>query len=714
MQARKDYFARTGTSLTAGLACGLVMLIACTLHPAQVFAQTAAPPAPPAPVQSAILALDMTLEVPRAVLQRWAADPALPDILGTGPAGAIIAKEAEFAKELPGTLRVRLLQARDIRADLAAEPPLGYASVEAVRSAAKSEDPIPAEVALPGDPKQHLVLIERVKSPGGDLIGFIHLSLSIGLIEATSKNAKQVDGYIELQPAAFGASPAILAKYGDPQYKQGQALSRTPVPGTRWVLAYWPSMSAVGRYLAELNTSQDAAGEAAGSDIVAWLAAALFLALTGVTYLYRQRLVALLANARRPKAPLLPGEAVVEQGAEPPAPMESPPEPAPVVPVVETVPVSKPIAATEPVVASAEVEFTADRVVGIAAQGLSEGLIEVLGQIFASLAQDQGRTEIVVARDTRSSSPALAAALIRGIRAAGCGVIDIGSAPAPVAFFASYYLHTGAAAVISGGARPDPYNGLQALLHEQGSAAATLAQLRERTGALHSAAEGTLQEAEIGYAYIQAVTQDIPLAFPRTLKVAVHGGGGVAGTLAPALLRALGHEVIEVCCEIDAKLPYRPVDLGSAAELDALIAAVRENQADLGVSFDGDGRRCAVLDAAGAFVPPKDLARIWASEALARTPGARVLLDEDWVGELRGLIEGRGGTFVPLQPAVSVEQQLYQSEGLFAVAAGGKAAFRDRWYGFADGLYAVARLLEVIVGREDRSVAALLAEMQGR
>ncbi|MGH8583697.1 MAG: hypothetical protein ACREWG_13140, partial [Gammaproteobacteria bacterium] len=711
---------RRGRGETQALARGLVLLVACTLHPALLFAQTTAPPAPPAPVRSVIRVLDETLETPRAVLRQWAADAALPDMLGKGPPEAITSREAEFAEAMPGTLRVRLLQGRDIRADLDADPPFAYASVDAMRSAAKSDDPIPAEVVLPGDPRQHLVLIERVKGSSGDLVGFIHLSLSLGLLEATSKSVPPLDGYIELQPAAFGASPAILAKYGDRRYKHGQSASRTRVPGTRWVLAYWPSLNAAERYLAGLDTPRDAAGETAGSAWVVWLTAALLLVFTGVAFLYRQRLAALLANARRPKAPLSPSAvAAAEQGAEPavpppPAPVENAPEPAPLVPVVETMPQSEPIVATAPLVPGTEVEFAEDRVVGSVGEGLSEELIEILGQIFASLARDQGHTEIVVARDARASSPALAAALVRGIRAAGGGVIDIGSVPTPVAFFASHYLHTGAAAVVSGGARPDPYNGLQAFLHELGSAAATLAQLRKRIGTLHKAAEGTLQEAEIGYAYIEAVTQDIPLAFPRTLKVAVDAGGGVAATLAPALLRALGHEVVEIDCEIDANLPYRPVDLGSAAELGALVAAVRENQADLGVRFDGDGRHCAVLDAAGAFVTPKHLASIWASEALARTPGGRVLLDADWIGELRGLIEAMGGTPVALQPAATVEQQLYQSDALFAVGTGGEAAFRDRWYGFSDALYAVVRLLEVIVAREDRSVAALVAEIEGR
>lgn len=567
---------------------------------------------------------------------------------------------------------------------------------------------------MPKDPKQHIVLIERVADGAGKVLGFIHLSLSTSLLEAQGQASTTPEGYIEVQQANPGVNLTTLARYGEATFKTGEPAARVHIPDTLWVIAYWPPMSAAERAIASFK-GPDRRGWVGVS---AWVVAGAGV-LTGLLFLQRKRWsMGAVAAATPNGAAFTTGAEVMVNDQPGDDRCDTAPEAKPAPPhdvagsPLETSPAEPEPSARTMVPGSL---FREDAVVGVVGATLTGAVIRELGQAFGSVVHDSGRHEVVVGRDARASGGVLAEDVIRGISASGCDVIDIGMVPAPVLRFAAHYLATEAGVMVTGGAEPDPYNGLQFVLHKHRSPAETLRVLQARlSSGSYSVGAGSLQRPEIGFAYVQAVTENIALAFPHGLTVVVDGGNAVAGPVACALLRALGHKVIEIFCEIDSTLPFRPADLSHAGDLGGLIATVRQSQADLGLAFDGEGRRCAVVDRTGALVTTERLLMLWIDGALALNPGRSIVCPGVWVSRVQPVAERSGGTIIALHEGESLERKMSEAGALLGAVHDGRVVFRDRWYGFADGLYAAARLLEVLVtcGRQDP--AELLREIESR
>lgn len=662
------------------------------------------------------------LEATRRTLRQWSIDPDLVRHFEVPAAPALKEVEADRVKRVPQALRIRLIRTDNMRVDLESDPPLTYTALYLMEQAVKNRGAIPAEVVLPTDPKQHIVLIERVGDGAGKLLGFIHLSLTTRLLEAQGQGSTAPEGYIEVQQANPGVNVTTLARYGEATFKTGEPAARVHIPDTLWVIAYWPPMSAAERAIASWKGPDR---EWRWIGVSAWVVTGAGV-LTGLVLLQRKRLsIGVVAAATPNGATTRAAEVVVNDqpgsdGLSDRAP-EAKPAPAddPSTPLhdvagspVETSPAGPGTLARTMVSGSL---FREDGVVGVVGATLTGEVARELGHAFGSVAHDSGRQEVVVGRDARASGGVLAEEVIRGIRASGCDVIDIGMVPAPVLRFAAHYLATEAGVMVTGGAEPDPYNGLQFVLHEHWSAAETLRVLHARlSSGSYRVGAGALQCPEIGFAYVQAVTENIALAFPRGLTVVVDGGNAIAGPVACAVLRALGHKVIEIFCEVDSTLPYRAVDLSQAGDLGGLIATVRQSQADLGLVFDGEGCRCAVVDRAGALVTTERLLMLWIDGALSLTPGRSIVCPGVWASSLQPCVERWGGTLIALHEGESLEMAMSEADALLGADHDGRVAFRDRWYGFADGLYAAARLLEVLVtcGRQD--LAELLREIESR
>ncbi|MGQ0595424.1 MAG: hypothetical protein ACT4QB_23135 [Gammaproteobacteria bacterium] len=605
--------------------------------------------------------------------------------------------------------------------DLESDPPLTYTALYLMQQAVENRGVIPAEVVLPADPKQHIVLIERVGGGAGKLLGFIHLSLTPRLLEARGQGSTAPEGYIEVQQANPGVNVTTLARYGEPTFKTSEPVARVHIPDSLWVIAYWPPMSAAERAIASWRGPDREWG---WIGVSAWVVTGAGM-LTGLLFLQRKRLSIGVVAAATPNGAAFTRAAEVVVNDQPgsgdhrapdakPAPANDPSTPPHDVAgsPVEMSPAGPDTLARTMVSGSV---FREDGVVGVVGATLTGEVIRELGHAFGSVTHDSGRQEVVVGRDARASGGVLTEDVIRGIRASGCDVIDIGMVPAPVLRFAAHYLATEAGVMVTGGAEPDPYNGLQFVLHEHRSPAETLRVLQARlSSGSYRIGAGSLQCPEIGFAYVQAVTENIALAFPHGLTVVVDGGNAVAGPVACTLLRALGHKVIEIFCEIDSTLPFRPANLSQASDLGGLIATVRQSQADIGLAFDGEGCRCAVVDRAGALVTTERLLMLWIDGALALNPGRSIVCPGVWASRVQPFAERGGGTLIALHEGESLEMKMSEADALLGADHDGRFALRDRWYGFADGLYAAARLLEVLVtcGRQD--LAELLREIESR
>ncbi|WP_349778485.1 phosphomannomutase/phosphoglucomutase [Xanthomonas sp. WHRI 6108] len=356
-----------------------------------------------------------------------------------------------------------------------------------------------------------------------------------------------------------------------------------------------------------------------------------------------------------------------------------------------------------PAVQVASEMFRAYDIRGVVGKDLNPGVAALIGQAIGSVMQAQGLREVVVGRDGRLSGPELANGLIDGLRRAGCQVIDIGLAPTPVVYFGAYELRAGSCVAVTGSHNPPDYNGFKIVIGGETLSGAAIAELHQRIneGRLHTAATpGDLEQRDISDAYIQRIADDVQL--DRPIKVVVDAGNGVAGDIAPRLLEAIGAEVIPLYCEIDGTFPNHHPDPSEPHNLDDLVKMVQRFDADIGVAFDGDADRLGVVTKQGAMVFPDRLLMLFAADVLQRNPGALVIYDVKCTGKLSDHVLRNGGSPLMWKTGHSlIKAKMRETDAELAGEMSGHFFFKERWYGFDDGIYAAARLLEILAQREE-------------
>ena len=358
--------------------------------------------------------------------------------------------------------------------------------------------------------------------------------------------------------------------------------------------------------------------------------------------------------------------------------------------------------------------FRAYDIRGVVGETLGAGIVHEIARAIGSEAAERGRSTIVVGRDGRLSSPELAEALIEGLRATGRDVVDVGAVPTPVLYFATHYFGTGSGVMVTGSHNPAPYNGLKIMLGGETLSGAEIAALRTRLESGHlGTGTGAWRREEVVDAYVQEVCRNIVPVRDRAFRVVLDCGNGIAGRVAPELFRALGHEVVELYCDVDGRFPNHHPDPSEPRNLRALIEAVRSGGADLGFAFDGDGDRLGVVDSAGNIVWPDRQLMFFAADLLSRERGAQIVFDVKCSRHLGELIAARGGVPVMWKTGHSfIKKKLRHSAAPLAGEMSGHIFFADRWYGFDDALYAGARMLEILAA-DGRPSLEVFAELPG-
>ncbi|WP_442682739.1 phosphomannomutase/phosphoglucomutase [Stenotrophomonas sp. JC08] len=353
--------------------------------------------------------------------------------------------------------------------------------------------------------------------------------------------------------------------------------------------------------------------------------------------------------------------------------------------------------------------FRAYDIRGVLGTELNAGVATLIGQAIGSEVLDRGLREVVVGRDGRLSGPELAEALIEGLRRSGCDVIDIGLAPTPVVYFAGYHLRAGSCVVVTGSHNPPDYNGFKIVVGGETLSGDAITDLYRRIqeGRLQRAdSPGDLQQREVIDDYIQRIADDVQL--DRPLKVVADAGNGVAGAVAPQLLEAIGAEVIPLYCDVDGSFPNHHPDPSEPHNLEDLIQTVKRFDADLGVAFDGDGDRLGVVTRDGKVIFADRLLMLFAADVLMRNPGAMVIYDVKCTGKLSDYILRNGGSPMMWKTGHSlVKAKMRETDAELAGEMSGHFFFKERWYGFDDGLYAAARLLEILAQHEDDPAGVL-------
>ena len=356
--------------------------------------------------------------------------------------------------------------------------------------------------------------------------------------------------------------------------------------------------------------------------------------------------------------------------------------------------------------------FRAYDIRGVVGEALNPAGVRAIARAIGSEARERGQSTVVVGRDGRTSSPELAAALVAGLRAAGRDVIDVGAVPTPLLYFATQRLGTGSGVMVTGSHNPAAYNGLKIMLGGDTLSGEEILALRTRiaSGRL-SAGAGAYRREEVIDDYLEQVLEDIGSVPRRRFEVVIDCGNGIAGAVAPRLVRALGHGVVPLYCDVDGRFPNHHPDPSDPANLRTLIATLRERRADLGIAFDGDGDRLGVVDAAGKVIWPDRQLMLYAADLLSREPGAEIVYDIKCSRHLGEFIAARGGVPVMWKTGHSfIKKKLKASRAPLAGEMSGHVFFADRWYGFDDALYAAARLLEILA-RDVRAPSEVFAEL---
>ena len=347
--------------------------------------------------------------------------------------------------------------------------------------------------------------------------------------------------------------------------------------------------------------------------------------------------------------------------------------------------------------------FKAYDIRGIVDRSLTSDSVRAIGHALGSEAVARGQKSIAIGRDGRLSGPELAGALADGIRAAGVNVIDIGAVPTPLTYFAAHQLGVHSCVSVTGSHNPPDYNGLKMVLGGKTLHGELIQDLRRRIAEDDLAhGEGTLSHADVIDDYVQRVLSDTKLA--RPMKLVVDCGNGIAGAVAPQLLKGLGCELVELFCDVDGTFPNHHPDPSKPENLEDVIRALKETDAELGLAFDGDGDRLGVVTRDGQIIYPDRQLMLFAADVLSRVPGGEIIYDVKCTRLLDGWIREHGGKPTMWNTGHAlIKGKLAETGAPLAGEMSGHVFFKERWYGFDDGLYAAVRLLEILSRHDDPS-----------
>jgi len=340
--------------------------------------------------------------------------------------------------------------------------------------------------------------------------------------------------------------------------------------------------------------------------------------------------------------------------------------------------------------------FRAYDIRGNANTELTDELIANIARAIGTIAGKMDEQALIVGCDGRTSSPRIKSALIKALMETGRDVVDIGLVPTPLLYFATRHLNYHSGIMITGSHNPADQNGLKIVLNQQTIAAGGIQEIRDRVvSGDFSKGNGRMIRDDIVPAYIEEVLQDIAIAVP--LKIVLDAGNGATGNIAPELFEDLGCEVVPLNCTVDGNFPNHPPDTSNEENLAGLARAVKEHGADFGVAFDGDGDRLAVVTSSGRIVRSDVLLMLYAQDVVSRNPGADVVFDVKCSRELTQLVTRHGGRPVLWKTGHAfMKEKMRETGALLGGEFSGHIFFGERWYGFDDGMYAAARLAEIL------------------
>ncbi len=350
---------------------------------------------------------------------------------------------------------------------------------------------------------------------------------------------------------------------------------------------------------------------------------------------------------------------------------------------------------------------------GITDTNLTEEVVQEIGAAFAQKVHASGIEKVVTGRDGRLSSKSIEEALTQGLIDGGVEVVSIGQVPTPILYYATNQLNTGTGIMVTGSHNPPKYNGLKMMLNNKtlyGDAIQELYSIAGTRGP--KKAIGATSKRIVSDLYQEEIKEQLQLK--KGLKVIVDCGNGVAGDYAPALLKEIGANVVELYCDVDGTFPNHHPDPAEPENLQDLISRVKLEEADIGLAFDGDGDRLGVISNTGQIIWPDKLMMLFAKHVLNANPGATIISDVKCSMDLAQVVQRHQGEYLMWRTGHShIKSKMAETGALLGGEFSGHICFRDKWYGYDDALYSAARLLEILAN-SDKSAHDLFSEFPTR
>jgi len=678
-----------------------------------------------------------------------AKDPSTRDIVTSGDAQKIVARQKQLLKLFPGGLNLRLVKEGNLKTTRVTKPHVGFACVDLLNQSRKMKSSPGVETHVFGSPQQHVDFVHPIlNSAGTRVIGHVQLMVSVNMLNVWIKKANQID-YVELyQQAGKKHKSLLIGRSGSANLRKSEKQFRYPIAGTTWEVRVWPSRSVDAKYDRFLTYSLLIVGISLFAFIIYLFWRSLSRALTKDIDMLLGFVVSTLRGKKKFEYKMEMKEfndaakqldnilttqnnnrerdnetnnvdlSSMEIELNSPSMFDTG-ESMKVEEIDETSmgnistqssqntsatqsrpsvnqPINKPaMKKSMSPVPPAEI-FKAYDIRGIVGVSLSAAYAELIGKALGSDAVARGVTSIAFARDGRLSGPELGQALVKGILSTGINVIDVGMVPTPLLYFAAHQLTNGSGVMLTGSHNPPDYNGFKMVLAGETLSEDSIQVLRKRIelGDFDEGA-GEYSTAPMLEKYLNRVTSDVKIK--RPLKIVVDCGNGVAGGVAPRLYKSMGCEVIELYCDIDGKFPNHHPDPSQPKNLVDLIEAVKVHKADLGMAFDGDGDRLGVVSSDGSVIWPDRLLMLFAADIIARNQGAQIIFDIKCTSNLTKVIWEKGGEPLMWKTGHSlIKAKMKQTGALLAGEMSGHIFFKERWFGFDDGIYSGARLLEIL------------------
>ena len=346
----------------------------------------------------------------------------------------------------------------------------------------------------------------------------------------------------------------------------------------------------------------------------------------------------------------------------------------------------------------------------VSQNNINENVAYAIGLAIGSEALDLLQTDIAVACDARLSGAALKKALITGIIETGCHVIDIGLGPTPLMYFATHFLKTKTGVMVTASHNPANHNGFKIVLNGSTLSSDGIQNLIKRIEKKEFlSGAGKISTQNIIPDYINAICKNLHLS--KKMKVVIDAGNGAASEIAPIVFEKLGCEVIKLFCHYDGNFPNHHPDPTVPENLKLIIDAVKKEKADIGLAFDGDADRLGIVTDQGEIIWPDQQMLLYSKDVLKNCPGAKIVFDVKCSVLLPKAILENGGVPIMSRTGHSIlKARMVAENAPLAGEMSGHIFFKDKWFGFDDGIYVGARLLEIL-SREKSSVSDVFAAL---